>query len=67
MTGHTIKLRQPTYDRLEEIRQKRETYDDTVSRLLHIYTTLELMQHKIARQGIKQLEKETENETKGSH
>lgn len=55
MTTHTIKLKAGTYDRLEEIRTKRETYDDAVTRLLSIYTTLELMQHKIARRGAEEL------------
>ena len=55
METHTIKLKRGTYDRLEEIRVKKETYDDAVTRLLSIYTTLELIQHKIAKRGLEEL------------
>ena len=58
MTRHSIKLQQGTYDRLEEIRDKRETFDDTVARLIAIYTTLERMQDKIIRQGHQALREE---------
>ncbi len=58
MTRHSIKLQQGTYDRLEEIRDKRETFDDTVARLISIFTTLERIQDKIIKEGHKALREE---------
>lgn len=60
METRTIKLKQGTYDRLEEVRVKGETKDDAVSRLLSIYTTLERIQPKIIKQGPQALSEEDE-------
>lgn len=58
MIRHSIKLQQGTYERLEEIRDKRETFDDTVARLISIFTTLERIQDKIIKEGHRKLREE---------
>jgi len=57
METHTIKIKEKTYNRLEEIRQKRETFDGVVARLISLYTAGELMQDRITRQGHTSLRK----------
>lgn len=41
MEGTTIWLRPATKERLEQIREKRETFDEVVGRLIKVYTTIE--------------------------
>ena len=36
----TIKLSDETYSALETLREKRETFDEAVKRLLHVFSTL---------------------------
>lgn len=39
----TIKVSQETYDALEGIREKRETFDQAISRVIKVFKTLEEM------------------------
>jgi len=36
----TIKVSEKTYDALEELRDKRETFDEAVQRLLQVFRTI---------------------------
>ena len=58
MDGKTIWLRPETKERLEQIREKRETFDEVVWRLIKVYATIETVSdtlgpgHYLNRRGV---------------
>ena len=43
MSGKTIWLSQETKERLDNVREKGETFNDVVTRLLKVYSTLKIV------------------------
>jgi hypothetical protein len=64
MTKHSIKIDEPTYQRLRTFQAKFETFNQAVSRLLDIHDGLRMMRNQIMGNPEYQAWKERKEESK---